>query len=144
MPSNITLAKGNYTVTVYTDSVSDGIKNQLLVLPTPTVSQIQIDGPEGTRIADLLRQTRTFLIKGYILTNAVKSDLMDIIKGAGIAGGAVTLSYSEGGDETSFTGFIQSCLVHHESADEPNSPPDDFAKFTVTITFVEGTKMAGA
>lgn len=143
MPSNITLAKGEYTVTVYTDSVSDGIKNLLLVLPTPTVSQSQDDGPEGTMIADLLRLTRTFLIKGYIISNSVKSDLMKIVKGADIKGGETTLTYSEGGDSTSFTGYIQSCLVHHESSDEPSSPPSDHAKFTVNITFVEGTKMAG-
>ena len=143
MPSNIIISKGEYSVTVYTDSVSDGIKNQLLLLPTPTVSQNQTSGPDGTKVADLLRQTRTFLIKGYIENNSVKSNLMKIMKGADIAGGEVTLTYSEGGDLTSFTGYIQSCLVHHESADEPASPPSDFAKFTVTITFVEGTKMAG-
>ena len=144
MPSNITLAKGNFSVTIYTDSVSDGIKNQLLVLPTPTVSQIQSDGPEGTMIADLLRLTRTFIIKGYIESNSVKSNLMKIVKGAEIAGGEVTLAYSEGGDITSFTGYIQSCVVTQEASDEPSSPPSDFAKFTVTVTFVEGTKMAGA
>lgn len=143
MPSNITLAKGEYTVTIYTDSVSDGIKNQLIVLPTPTVSQIQASGPAGTMIGDLLRQIRTFIIKGYVTSNSEKSDLMKITKGAGIPGGEVTLTYSEGGDLTSFTGYIQSCLTHHESADEPSSPPSDFAKFTVTITFVEGNKMAG-
>ena len=97
MPSNITLAKGGYTVTIRTDSVSDGIKNQLLILQVPTVSQNQTDGPDGTNIADLLRQTRTFLIKGYIETNAIKSDLMKIVKGGGIAGGEVTMTYSEGG-----------------------------------------------
>ncbi len=144
MPSNITLAKGSYSVTVYVDSISDGIKNQLILLPTPTVSQSQANGPDGTKIADLLKQTRTFLIKGYIESNSVKSDLMSIIKGADIAGGAITMTYSEGGDLTTFTGFIQSCLVHHESSDEASSTPSDFAKFIVTITFIEGTKMAGA
>ena len=143
MPSNITLAKGAYSVTIYSDSISDGIKNQLFILSTPTVSQSQTDGPDGTMIADLLRLTRTFLIKGYILTNAVKSDLMNIVKGAGITGGVITMTYSEGGDATTFYGYIQSCLVHQESSDEPSSPPSDFAKFTVNITFVEGTKMAG-
>ena len=143
MPSNITFSKGAYSVTIYTDSVSDGIKNQLLVLPTPTVSQNQSNGPDGTQVADLLRETRTFLIKGYVENNTEKGNLMKIIKGADITGGAITMIYSEGGDLTTFTGYIQSCLAHHESADEASSPPADFAKFTVTITFVEGTKMAG-
>ena len=127
-----------------TDSVTDGIKNQLAVLPTPTVSQTQDSGPEGTKIADLLRQTRTFLIKGYIESNAVKSDLMKIVKGGEKKGGEITLTYSEGGDSTSFIGYIQSCIVNHEASDEPSSPPSDFAKFTVIITFVEGTKMSGS
>ena len=144
MPSNITLAKGAYTVTVYTDSVTDGIKNQLVVLPTPTVSQVQDSGPAGTKIADLLRLTRTFLIKGYIESNSVKSDLMKIAKGADIKGGVVTLTYSEGGDLTTFSGYIQSCLVTQESSDEPASPTSDFPKFIVTLTFIEGTRMSGA
>ncbi len=144
MPSNITLSKGAYSVTIYTDSVSDGIKNQLLLLPTPTVSQNQADGPDGTKIADLLRETRTFLIKGYIESNSEKSNLMKIVKGADTTGGVITMTYSAGGDLTTFTGYIQSCLVHQESSDEASSPPSDFAKFTVNITFIEGTKMSGA
>ncbi len=144
MPSNITLSKGAYSVTIYTDSVSDGIKNQLQVLPIPTVSQNQVDGPDGTKIADLLREIRTFLIKGYIESNSEKSNLMKIVKGADTTGGVITMTYSAGGDLTTFTGYIQSCLVHQESSDEASSPPADFAKFTVNITFVEGTKMSGA
>ncbi len=131
-------------MTVYADSISDGIKNQLVMLPTPTVSQTQDSGPAGTKVVDLLRQTRTFLIKGYIESNAVKSNLMKIVKGGDIKGGEVTLTYSEGGDLTSFTGYIQSCIVHQEASDEPSSPPSDFAKFIVTITFIEGTKMSGS
>lgn len=144
MASNITLAKGAFSVTIYTDSVTDGIKNQLLILPIPTVSQGQESGPDGTNIADLLRQIRTFLIKGYIESNSVKSDLMDIVEGAAIAGGEVTMTYSEGGNRTTFTGYIQSCLVTYEPSDEGASIPSDFPKFVVTITFIEGTRMAGS
>ena len=143
MPSNIILAKGDFSVTIHTDSVTDGIKNKLMILPIPTVSQNQQSGPDGTNIADLLNQTRTFLIKGYIQSNSVKSDLMNIIKGAGLAGGVITMTYSEGGDLTSFSGYIQSCIITQDSSDEASSPPSDFLKFTVTLTFIEGTRMAG-
>ncbi len=143
MPSNIVLAKGELSVTIQTDSVTDGIKNQLLILPVPTVSQNQDTGPDGTNIADLLRITRTFLIKGYINSNSEKSDLMKITQGGEITGGVVTLTYSEGGDKTDFEGYIQSVLVTQESSDEDSSPPADFLKFIVTFTFIEGTKMSG-
>ena len=116
----------------------------MFILPIPTVSQNQVDGPDGTQVADLLRLIRTLLIKGYINKNSEKSDLMNIVKGGGVAGGVTTLTYSEGGDVTTFEGYIQSCLVHHESSDESASPPTDFLKFTVTITFIEGTKMSGS
>jgi len=144
LPSNITIAKGAFTVTIQTDSVSDGIKNQLLVLPIPTVSQNQADGADGNQVADLLRLTRTLLIKGYINSNSEKSDLMNIVDGGGVAGGVTTLTYSEGGNKTSFEGYLQSVLVTQESSDEPASPTSDFLKFTVTLTFIEGTRMAGA
>ncbi len=144
MPSNITLAKGDITLTIQTDSVSDGIKNQLLILPIPTVSQNQDSGPDGTNIADLLRITRTLLIKGYIISNAEKSNLMKLAQGGEITGGEITLTYSEGGDKTTFTGYLQSVLVTYEPSDEDSSTPSDFPKFVVTITFIEGTKMSGS
>ena len=144
MPSNIVLTKGELSVTIYIDSVSDGIKNQLLVLPVPTVSQNQENGPDGTNIADLLRVTRTFLIKGYIENNTNKGYLMNIAQGGGINGGEITMTYSEGGDKTTFIGYLQSVLVTQDSSDEGSSVPSDFPKFSTTVTFIEGVKMAGS
>ena len=141
--SEISLSKGSYSVTVYVESVSDNLKNQLLVLATPTVSQLQSNGPSGTKVADFLRITRSFLIKGYILSNSDKSNLVNIMNGAGITGSVITLNYDSGGDKTSFEGYIESCVITQESSDEPSDEPDDYAKFAVTITFIEGTKMGG-
>lgn len=142
MASNVTLSKNSVSVTIQTESVADNIKNELLVKAIPTVSQSQSTG-STTLIADLLRNIRTFMIKGYITSNSEKSDLISIIEGAGTTGGTITLTYSEGGDDTSFEGYIESVIFTQETSDEPGSPPSDFAKFVVQVTFVKGTQMGG-
>jgi len=142
--AEITIAKGSYSVTVYADSISDGIKNKITVVPLAQTSQKQDTGTAGTLIVDLLRNTRTIMIKGSIVSNSAKSDLINILEGGGTKGGVITLTYGDGGNKSSFSGYIESVLITQESADEPSSPPTDFAKFTVQITFVEGTQMAGS
>ena len=137
------LSKGSYTVTIHATSVSDGMKNKLVLKPIPQTSQKQDTGPAGTLVADLLRITRSFIVKGHLIDNSAKSDFIKIMEGGGIPGGEITLTYPDGGDSTSFTGYLDNHLITQNSSDEPDSPPDDHAKFTVQFTFIKGTKMAG-
>ena len=89
----------------------------------------------------------------------IKRDLIKIYAGAGADGGLVTLNYDGLGrslttdaDATSIQGLIEKIGFNERSADEPNamgSPSTsqdykDFAdapKFTVQITFLEGTQI---
>ena len=141
--TELTLSKGVYTVTIYASSVDDSYDNKIFMITPPTGRQKQDAGPKDTKVVDMLRLTRTFKITGYILSNTVKSDLIKIIEGAGVKGGSITLSYPDGGDSTSFNVFIQNFSIKQVSSDEPTSPPDDMAKFEVSISLVRGIPVGG-
>lgn len=76
-----------------------------------------------------------------MISNSVKSDLIQIIEGGGTDGGGVTLTFSEGGDTTSFTVFVESCIFTYQSQDEPASPPSDHAKHAINLTLIKGTQV---
>jgi hypothetical protein len=138
MPNEVILSKGSYSTTVYTRRIEDGFKNKLTTITPAKGKGSQADGPKDTKVVDLLRLTRSFRIDGFVLSNTDKSNLIKIVEGAGINGGTITLTFSEGGDATSFDVFIESIIFVYESQDEPSSPPDDFAKHSVNISLIKG------
>lgn len=144
-----TLTKGNYTTTIYSKEITEDFSNKLMNITPPTGKQnqdattTQFFGQKQTKVVDLLRIVRKFIIKGYILNNIDKLALIRIIRGAGIKGGAITFSYPDGADTTSFNVFIESFKISQKATDEPDSPPDDYAKYDIDITLVEGTTVAG-
>jgi len=155
MVNEITLTKGNYSVTVYATDVTDNFKNKLTAITPPVGKQTQNNGPKSAMLVDLLRVTRTIGIKGYIISNTVKSNLIALIKGAKQKGGTITMTYENGGDsvsgtpgtDTSYTVLIETCTISDKAMDEPHIPedmtalPTDLAKFLVDITVLEGTAL---
>lgn len=137
--TELTLSKGEYTVTVYANQIEDGFRNNIFKIIIPVGKQNQASGPRVPKIVDLLRIERTWRILGYIINNADKNKLIKIIEGGGIAGGGVTFSYSDGGDATSFTVFVEACIITQKAADEPTIDPSDFAKFDINMTLIKGT-----
>ena len=139
MVNEITLAKGVFSVTIYTNQIEDGLLNKLFKITPATSTQNQDAGPKATKVVNLLRIDRTFRILGYVVSNSVKSDLINIIEGGGTKGGGVTMTFSEGGDATSFTVFVESCIFTYKATDEPASPPSDYAKHNLNLTLIKGT-----
>jgi len=139
MPTEIILAKGSNTVTIYSSQIVDSFTNKIFKITPAKGKQGQDAGPNDVKVVDLLRLTRTFRVDGYLTTNGEKGTLISIIEGGGVKGGGITLTYSGGGDSTSFTVFVESCVFTQKSADEPTSAPDDFAKHQLAITIVKGS-----
>jgi len=134
-----TLSKGAYSVTIYNTEVTEDFDNKLFTITPAIGKQNQDSGPKDTKVADLLRITRTFsLKKGYLTSNNDKKALIQIIKGAGIKGGAATFTYPDGADATSFSVYVRKAKIKQVASDEPDSPPDDYAKFEVDLTLISG------
>lgn len=143
MANEVTLTKGEYSVTIYCIQIEDGFINKITTITPPTGKQNQDAGPKANKIVDLLRVTRTFRLQGHILNNTDKASLINIIQGGGVKGGVITFTYDDGGDATSFDVFVENCIFTQKSADEPTSPPTDFAKHDVNITLIKGTTIGG-
>ena len=160
--TDIVLAKGAFSVTINDVQVEDNFSNKLFVI-TPVQSPMnQASGPTPAKIVDLIRVTHTVVIKGYIsptsTSNAlvIKQNLVNIWKGAGTAGGVVSLTYdynAKASGDTSATatnpilGYIEKVNFTDKAMDEPSdmlSNPElytNIAKFEVAITFIEGTQV---
>jgi len=138
-----TLSKGAYTATIYSVEITEDLSNKLSVITPPTGKQNQDGGAKPSKVVDLLRITRKFLIKGYLTGNTDKAALINIIKGGGLKGGVVTFSYPDGADATSFNVFIESSKIKQISTDEPDSASDDSIRYDIDITLVEGTTIGG-
>jgi hypothetical protein len=164
--------------------VDDNIKDKLFMITPPTGSAKQDSGATDVMVVDLLRLTRTLKIQGNLLTSQDKGNLLNIIDGAGIKGGVITLTYPDGGNKSTFQGYIEDFTCTQKSQDfgqywvsgkdytigsiveylgtfysakasltNSTSNPatdttnwselttNDFAKFDVSISFVEGIKI---
>ena len=142
MADNIILSKGSYSVTLQSTKIKDSLSNKIFSVTIPVTTGKQSEGIEDkNKVVDLLRITRTFTVTGYITTNQEKSDLINIVSGAGINGGAITMNYSDGGNKTSFSVYVKDIDFDQVSQDEPSSLPSDFAKFSVNVTLLEGVKI---
>jgi len=150
-----TLAKGAYTVTIYAMEVIDHMTNKISTITPGSSRQKQSDGPKATKVIDLLRITRTFKIRGYLTGATAKSDILSITKGAGLSGGVAVFTYPDGGDATSFNVFVQDVTISQKPADEPDTTPktwdsdnsvflEDFARYDLDLTLVEGTTIGGS
>lgn len=144
MVSELTLAKGGTTVTIYTVTVAENFTNKIFIITPAQASQNQASGPKDNKIVDLLRIVHQFVIKGYIASSAtrtakqVKDDLVSIYEGAGAVGGVTTLTY----DSDNFNGYVEKLNVVEKAEDNPlDSSGKDYARYEVAITFVEGVSV---
>jgi hypothetical protein len=155
MVADIRFTKGNYSVGVHTDNVSQEYSNKLIVLSIPQTAPNQESGAKEPKILDLLRVTKQFVIKGYLTGTAtassstndtetgstaltakqVKDNLITIWNGGGTAGGVVTMTY----DGDSYTGYIEKVVAVKKARDSPSSESVDEIKYELQITFVVGT-----
>ena len=162
MVVEITFAKGGITVTIHCSEVNDNFANKLFIITPAQSTSNQEDGTKTPKIVDLLRVTHQIILRGHLTGTAsktalaVKRDLVNIWKGAGTAGGVVTMTYDQGasaiGDTSatsagSITGFIEKVNFKDESHDQPSnfeSAPEDYqevSRYEITLTFIEGTNI---
>jgi len=163
--NEITLSKGSYSVIIYVpigSSIADNYSKKLFLITPATSVQNQTSGVSPARVVDLLRATHQIVIRGYIVGTSsksateVKRDLVNIWKGAGKAGGEVTLTYNGnasafgGTGDTSTTtikGYVEKVTFIEGATDEPDdfesnpSQYEDVIKYEVSVTFVEGTQV---
>lgn len=141
----ITITSGAYTVTIYSTTIVDKLKNKLfLITPGTSLSNYTV-GPKDTKIVNLLRITREINInQGYIAASStktakeVKQDLITIFKG-GFASNISTLTY----DGESLNGFIEDIQITEEARDITGDYPDDAVRYQVQLNFVVGTLTTG-
>ena len=139
--TNVTIAKGAYTITIHTVEATEDYANKLRVTPIPQTKQNQSSGPKDTKIADLLMITHNLLIRGHISATSDKTakevldDLKEIFKGAETSGGNATITY----DGDSLNMFPEKLTIIKRPLREPTSPGKDVIQYDVQINLVEGT-----
>ena len=147
---NITITKGNLTVTIQTQEVIDNFSNKLFLITPPQSASNQASGPKPVKIVDLLRITHTIIVRGLITpgdddsgsgsANSAKDDLITIYKGASVTGTTTSLIY----DGDTFEGYIEKLTLTEKvgKPDDFDSNPTAYPEvigYEVSITFLEGT-----
>jgi len=143
--AEITISKGDYSVTVYATEIDEEYSNKIFNIIPPQSKSSQGSGPKDVKLVDLLRITHQIAIKRAYITASdtktakeVKDDLKSIFNGGDENGGEVTLTY----DGDSFTGYIEKLGITEDANDEPdNYTGKDNAKYHIQITFIEGVSI---
>ena len=137
MTTNITLAKGTYSVTIQTITINENYKNQLKPLAFPTTKQKQELGPKDAKVMDMLKITHTLAIKGAVTSTSDRNDLISMFKGAGVSGQPATLTYSSHPDTPLYV-FPEQLAIIENSKD--TAPANEY-KYEVSLTLLEGISM---
>lgn len=144
---DITLAKGAYSVTMFTTTSAENFKNSLTVVTGVVAPSNQDTGVKVPTVVDLLRITHTFTFECYITPTVsktakqIKDDLIKIVNGADVESVPATLTY----EDTSFNVFPEDCVIKKINNDNVVSTSYngyDSAEYQVTLTLVEG-KLVG-
>ena len=140
MTDELTFSKSSTTITIYADTIAENYTNKLFYITPATNADNQASGPSDTIAVDLLRIVHQFVIKGYLCgtdsktAKEVKEDFVSIYNGAGTTGGTTAFVY----DSDTFNGYIEKLNFVEKAADDPSSAIKDYARYEVSITFVEG------
>jgi hypothetical protein len=154
MTAEITFEKGNYLMTVFSDTVAENLTNKLFYITPPQSKGNQGSGKKETKVVDLLRITHQFVIKGYICGSAttdtypaklsgaaqdltakqVKDYLKNIAEGGETAGGTVTMTY----DGDTYNGYIEKLNFVEKAIDSIETSIKDAVWYEVSVTFVKG------
>ena len=146
--TNVVIAKGAYSVTLETIEVTESIKNILKVVAGKGGQSEgnQASGPKNTIVVDLLRLTEAYHIEAYITANAtytakqIKDQLRTIVKGGGINGGEITLTY----EDENINGYIEDIVIKKSANDDvvgSGYTGKDSVEYHVTLDFVKGEKI---
>lgn len=144
---NITLAKGSYSITLFTITPTENWKNTLEVIPGVTTVDNQVNAPNKAQVVDLQRTTRSFVFECAITATTgptktakqIKDELRILFEGARIGGGTITLTY----EGVTYGVFFEDCVLKKAANDDTvtNYSGDDALEYTATITLVEGEQV---
>ena len=135
MTSNITFAKGEFSVTIDTVEITDNYNNKLMLnIPNLQTKQKQSLGPVDKKIVDLLWITHELVIRGSLETTQERDDLIKIFEGGEVTGTPVVMTYDTHPD-TPLNVFISKLMIKESSRDK--SPVTE-VKYEVQITLIEG------
>ena len=144
---DIILAKGSYSVTMFTTTSAENFKNSLTVVTGVVSPSNQDSGVKDPTIVDLLRITHTLTFECYITKTSIKTakevkeDLKKIFNGADVESIPVVLTY----EDDSFNVFPEDLVIKKINNDDIVSTSyagNDAAEYHVTMTVVEG-KLVG-
>ncbi|MFW6173910.1 MAG: hypothetical protein ACOC5T_09210 [Elusimicrobiota bacterium] len=130
----IELSKGSYSVTIYAREVNENLQNEVFFIRNVTNPSNQDTGAKDNLAVDLLRIKVQFELDGVITDKSAKDNLRKIIKGGGVSGGEITMTY----DGEDFKGYIEECTITERGQDGPTNDVDSQARYTVSLTFSEG------
>ena len=140
MVQEIVISKGAYSIIYHGVNIAENYLNKIVRLPTITTKDNQSTGSGIMKIVDLLRITHQFVIKGYITgtdtktAKEVKDDLREIVLGASINGGTISMLY----DGDTFNGYIENLSFIEVPADGEHSSNKQYARYEMSLTFLEG------
>ena len=145
---DITIAKGAYSVTMFTTTSAENFKNPLTVVTGVVSPNNQADGVKDPTVVDLLRITHTFTFECYITktdsktAKQVKTDLIKIFNGADVDSVPAVLTYEDG----TYNVFPEDLVIKKINNDNVvggGYTGTDSAEYQVTMTVVEG-KLVGS
>ena len=140
---DITIAKGSFSVTLFTITPTENWKNKLEIIPGVTSVDNQVNSPNKSQVVDLQRTTYSYVFGcGITATSSktakqIKDDLRTIFEGARTSGGPVTLTY----EDSSINVFFEDCVIKKNSGNTVgNYDGKDAIEYMATLKFVEGEK----
>lgn len=140
---DITVTKGALSVTMFTSTSTENLKNALTVITGVVSPSNQDSGVRLPTVVDLLRITHTFVFECFITATAsktakgVKTDLISIFNGANVESEPVTLTY----EDNTINVFFEDLVIKKINNDDIVSTGysgQDAAEYQVTLTVVEG------
>ena len=140
---DITIAKGAYSVTMFTTTSAENFKNPLTVVAGVVSPNNQADGVKDPTVVDLLRITHTFTFECYITktdtktAKQVKTDLIKIFNGADVDSVPAVLTY-EDNDYDVFPEDLVIKKINNDNVVGGGYTGTDSAEYQVTMTVVEG------
>lgn len=144
---DIVLTKGAISVTLFTISDSENMKNALQIIPGIVSPDNQSTGAIDSTVVDLLRITHTYQFEGYIVhtsalpASTVKSNLITMFNGANVDSTPVVLTY----EDSSINVFMEDMVitsVNNDDAVDSGYTGDDSPEYHVSLTLVKG-KLVG-
>jgi len=140
---DITIAKGAYSVSMFTTTSAENFKNPLTVVTGVVSPNNQADGVKDPTVVDLLRITHTFTFECYITktdtktAKQVKTDLIKIFNGADVDSVPAVLTY-EDNDYDVFPEDLVIKKINNDNVVGGGYTGTDSAEYQVTMTVVEG------